>query len=35
MLAYGLALVITGTMFDGTFPVSIETNSQPNAAELG
>jgi hypothetical protein len=35
MLAYGLALVITGAMFDCTFPVTIETNAQPNAAGLG
>jgi hypothetical protein len=35
MLAYGLALVITGAMFDCTFPVTVETNSQPNAAGLG
>jgi hypothetical protein len=35
MLAYGLALVITGAMFDGTFPVTMETNSQPNTAGLG
>jgi hypothetical protein len=35
MLAYGLALVITGAMFDGTFPVIINSNSQPNTAGLG
>jgi hypothetical protein len=35
MLAYGLALFVTGAMFDFTFPVAVETNSQSNTAGLG
>lgn len=35
MAAYGLALVITGMMFDCTFPVVMESSSPSNTAELG
>jgi hypothetical protein len=35
MVAYGLALVVAGVMFDGTFPVAVGANSQPNTAGLG
>lgn len=35
MLAYGLSLFITCAMFDFTFPMQSDANSQPNAAGLG
>ncbi len=32
MLAYGLALFVTGAMFDFTFPVTVQANAQSNTA---
>jgi hypothetical protein len=35
LLAYGLSLFVVCAMFDFTFPIQAEANTQPNAAGLG
>ena len=35
LLAYGLALLITGAMFDFTYPVSVGADTQPDTAGRG